>query len=329
MKIEFFMIFTVFLGHLLFVLYVMKSILLIIAAILLVAFLYKICSRKKVEDDSNNETSFSISDNKYEELTCSRSSNSITWNEAQNDHRYLYCTCEVKGGLYLNEQEKNISKMLSVGDNLLLEKEPTNKFDMYAIKVLTESGGHIGYLPKEYADKLYLSIAKVKLCVVSKKTNHEVPFIFCQIYFDKTDELPFSCINVSTEIKSNQTYAVAQFPELKTADKLKRTNPQLAIELLKPIMELEKGIEAKRMCCIAYRELKAYDEELLILKNILLSIDNLQSSDVSDLEYRNIKASKPSWEKRTAYVERILRNRKKNKGGQRNKYLPNCDSSSE
>ncbi len=44
-------------------------------------------------------------------------------------------------------------KDLIDGEKVLLVKEPSNPYDKYAIKVLSQDGYHIGYLAKEYAKK--------------------------------------------------------------------------------------------------------------------------------------------------------------------------------
>lgn len=282
----------------------MITFLLIVLAILFIVVLAKAWPKKGASGNSSHY----ISDEKYARLTCKRSSNTITWDEAQDRKQYLYCDCEVKGIIYRDEEGQAAAKALSVGDKLILEAEPTNENDPSAIKVLTEAGVHIGYLPKKTAENIGSWLAEVKLCAVYHRTTHELPYIYCKIFFSST-YAPFSTLNVSVSIQTDETFAFERYPELKTADGLKRTNPQLAIEILKPIMDIEKSLEAKRMCCIAYREMKAYDEELEVLKKILVAIDNVQPSDVSSLEYQNMKAGRPQWEKRLAYVERVIRNR--------------------
>ncbi|MBQ4601990.1 MAG: HipA N-terminal domain-containing protein [Clostridia bacterium] len=43
---------------------------------------------------------------------------------------------------------------VTVGDKLILEKEPENQFDVNAIKVLTQSGELLGYVPRYYNEAI-------------------------------------------------------------------------------------------------------------------------------------------------------------------------------
>lgn len=63
---------------------------------------------------------------------------------------------EVAGTSHREDMEK-CKKLLKVNDNLLLEKEPENLYDSYAIKVIYQVGDrryHIGYVPRYYAKEL-------------------------------------------------------------------------------------------------------------------------------------------------------------------------------
>lgn len=63
---------------------------------------------------------------------------------------------EVAGTSHRNDinEWKNL---LKINDNLILEKEPNNKYDQYAIKIIYENNHkkyHIGYVPRYYAKDL-------------------------------------------------------------------------------------------------------------------------------------------------------------------------------
>ncbi len=57
---------------------------------------------------------------------------------------------------------------LSIGDELKLVPEPTNKFDKYAIKILDIKDNHVGYLPRYYSESLtnYLKYGREYRCTV-------------------------------------------------------------------------------------------------------------------------------------------------------------------
>lgn len=63
---------------------------------------------------------------------------------------------EVAGTSHRDDIEK-WKNLLKVNDNLLLEKEPENQYDSYAIKIIYENNHkqyHIGYVPRYYAKDL-------------------------------------------------------------------------------------------------------------------------------------------------------------------------------
>ena len=60
----------------------------------------------------------------------------------------LLC-CEIAGTYYRSEQERSCAAELQVGNQLLLEREPTNEYDKYAVKVIDKATGLcVGYIPK-------------------------------------------------------------------------------------------------------------------------------------------------------------------------------------
>lgn len=54
--------------------------------------------------------------------------------------------CRIAGTSYYNV--KDIEHNLKQGDSLPLMREPNNSFDPLAIKIMDESGHHLGYVPR-------------------------------------------------------------------------------------------------------------------------------------------------------------------------------------
>ena len=63
------------------------------------------------------------------------------------DDIFLY-NIKVAGTTYINNKD-TIIRELNINDSLTLVREPDNKYDEYAIKVLTGRGEKIGYIPRE------------------------------------------------------------------------------------------------------------------------------------------------------------------------------------
>lgn len=63
---------------------------------------------------------------------------------------------EVAGTSHSNDI-KNYKDIFEVNDNLFLEREPDNKYDEYAIRVICKKNGtlyHLGYVPRYYSKEL-------------------------------------------------------------------------------------------------------------------------------------------------------------------------------
>lgn len=68
--------------------------------------------------------------------------------EAWNKIRNILSDFTVAGTYYRTLEDINRAENLQIGEELILEKEPTNEFDVNAIKVVTNDSYHIGYIPK-------------------------------------------------------------------------------------------------------------------------------------------------------------------------------------
>lgn len=89
-----------------------------------------------------------------------------------------------KGLYYRTEKEKAYARILKVGDYLYLEKEPDNPRSKYAIKILSDSGIHIGYIEEFYAQYCSDHFNEIKACRITKITNGgDIPYIYAEAYF--------------------------------------------------------------------------------------------------------------------------------------------------
>ena len=72
----------------------------------------------------------------------------------------------------------NCDQLMSValGDLLILEAEPANNYDIFAIRVLTKKGEHLGYIPRYYSHAVAEKLANgvtYSCQVVEVHRNHE------------------------------------------------------------------------------------------------------------------------------------------------------------
>ena len=84
----------------------------------------------------------------------------------------------IRGMHFRGEAAKQYAEAMQSGDKLSVEREPENKFDTNAIKVVTPHGMHLGYIGKEYAAWIagWIDEGVVYECiceeVVFEKNNH-------------------------------------------------------------------------------------------------------------------------------------------------------------
>lgn len=70
----------------------------------------------------------------------------------ENSKGFLTSDFTIVGNYYREMNEKSFYTLLCVGDELLLEFDPTNKFDTHAIKVMSPNGRyHLGFIDRENA----------------------------------------------------------------------------------------------------------------------------------------------------------------------------------
>jgi len=91
----------------------------------------------------------------------------------------------IKGLYYRTEEDIIEARRLMCGSIVSLKKESDNPQDSYAVAVYTNSGNHIGYVPKEYSKGVSGLIDKELPieCVITKRTNDEVPFLYMDVSY--------------------------------------------------------------------------------------------------------------------------------------------------
>lgn len=70
-----------------------------------------------------------------------------------------YIKSDIKGIQYRDIKSQNRAKSLKVGEEVILEKEPTNIYDRYAIRIITEDGYFVGYFSKYINKDVYFNMS--------------------------------------------------------------------------------------------------------------------------------------------------------------------------
>ena len=224
----------------------------------------------------------------------------------------------VKGTMYRSSLEVQIAKNVKVGDMLLLKHESNNPKDVYAMKVLTTTAAHIGYVEKQYSNLFFKLLKSIDKCVVTKVTDDDVPFIYADVYIEKSAyyrmkyDSPskievgrevYVGSGVSFKVSTSRSRALDSCPDLAYAEKMKYDSPEKAVDIFLKCAVEEEGLYSLHQACICYRRMKDYDSELKLIKDILLVCKDEGLDD-----------SIATYESRLQTVQKLIANReKKNK----------------
>lgn len=90
----------------------------------------------------------------------------------------------LKGLNYRDEDEQAAAEDLEEGDDLILEEEPTNEYDPFAIKVLTADGYHIGYVEASKAKFISENMPRLIKCRIKQISRYDNLYIYGLAYFE-------------------------------------------------------------------------------------------------------------------------------------------------
>lgn len=351
---------------------------------------------------------------------------------------------KVKGTSYRSFDEIAAARMCDVGESMILKPEPDNEVDPNAIKVFTMEGYHIGYVEAPYASVVKSNIKQIKRCVISKRTNQEIPYINLHIDFSENEleiEQPgfikkeYQCspedmmrnlasgnlgpyqyrsellcvqdlyersrktiakaracrkgdkivlkkgdtnelypdridiylsdntyLGYADDFSRAQVYALfdnvvdafvdhpisadrperfgvrvifpaelkytecypksdgsyhyykGNYQEVKLASTIRQTDPVAALEILLPIVERERGIEASKVCIACYYQLKMWQERIDLIQKMINRIDNLTEEDLPKHELMIARLEIPKLNKQLDFsIKRLESQQKKSK----------------
>lgn len=234
------------------------------------------------------------------------------------EKEYKIVNFAVKGTIYRSSLEVQIAKNVKVGDMLLLKHESNNPKDAYAMKVLTTTAAHIGYVEKQYSFLFFRLLKSIDKCVVTKVTNDDIPFIYVDAYIEKSAyfRMKYESLDkievgknvyvgsgVSFKVSTPRSRAMENCPDLALAEKLKYDHPEKAVDIFIRCAAEEEGLYSIHQACICYRRMKDYDSELNLILEILLVCKDEGLDD-----------SIATYESRLQTVQKLIANRdKKNK----------------
>ncbi|MBD5243169.1 MAG: hypothetical protein HDS60_03675 [Barnesiella sp.] len=188
-------------------------------------------------------------------------------------------------GLYEHDRP-TIAKIRAArkGDKVILKKGECNELYPYRVDIYLEDGTYIGYADDLSCQEVYMLFEHRVESIVQSPVGEETKGnLFVYVFFP--DELP--CPDEARVRSGISFHYTGAYKEVKYAQTIRRTDPLAALDILLPIAEREKGIDAKIECIACYYTLKDWDSRIDIIHKTLAHIDSLTEEDLppNDLAY--------------------------------------------
>jgi len=160
-----------------------------------------IVDRKKA---SGNRKALEAEIKVAERLRCQEEKQHIK-NENQRNKNILSANFMV-AGCKIDNRPQLIEKHVHINDDVILQRDKSNKFSKNAVKIFTKKGHHIGFVPEFYAEEVAQALdgnSKYEaLC--TKMLGYESPIPVVQIYFYRSDS-DYGRPAISTNLQNGDT----------------------------------------------------------------------------------------------------------------------------
>jgi len=230
----------------------------------------------------------------------------------RDEKNFFSLSYRVKGSCY---RDNGAFDSISIGSLVYFELESSNTFDRFAVKVISSSGKHIGYIEQCESESIYKNVNYIKGAEISKIVEGEIaPYIWVKIYFSLDDRLPAKLYDedIREDEADSAINRIKKYnPLIIKAERFKRGRPEQALQLFLDISKTCEELYPKHECVKIYRRLKMYEEELALIDDIICELSNeLNRIDLTDLHLYEYEINK--YKERKKYVEklRITKDRK-------------------
>lgn len=221
---------------------------------------------------------------------------------------YDSCVMAVDGTYELPNNSILRAKALVQGEKLVLKKVEPSEFYPNRLDVYTQDNICVGFITDKYFSDFYNHFEAIESVYVDMPMsgNYYNNFALRLIYPKSYDKF----FEPSFDPDGGSIYK-GPYPQLAKADSIKRSDTAKAIQLALPIVDKEKGIEAKFLCCQCYRLLKDYESEERMIQKIIHTIETVDKNFVSPFMFMDLKSKLPIMQKRLNTVQTRLANRLK------------------
>lgn len=109
---------------------------------------------------------------------------------AEMEDEYDTIDFELAGLYYRSETARYDARSIKLGEEVTLSRNPSNKYDPYAVKVKSLLGRHIGFVPQDLSKevtKRFKDIEDARVCHIFKTGLFNDPYITITIFFRRKD----------------------------------------------------------------------------------------------------------------------------------------------
>lgn len=196
------------------------------------------------------------------------------------------------------------------GDKIILKKGECNEYYPYRIEIFLEDGTYIGHADNMYSGEVYnLFDYVVDSFVDSPICRDTANRIAVSVIFP----VEIKCPNEFLPTPGISFSYKGQYPEVKTAQELRKTNPLAALDILQPIVKREKGIDARIECIACYYHLKDWESRINIINETIQHINALTEEDLPSDDLNRLYSYMPTLVKQLEYSQKRLDAATKNK----------------
>ena len=163
------------------------------------------------------------------------------------------------------------------GDKIILKKGVCDELYPYRIDAYLSDGTYLGYVEDFGRKEVYTLFDNIVDVFVDYPISSETAYrLGIRVIFPNNLKCPTDCLpsnGISFHYGGN-------YPEVAKAREIRRSDPLAALDMLMPIVEQEKGIEAHLECVACYYQLKEWESRIAIIQKMLDRIDSLNEEDL-------------------------------------------------
>lgn len=189
------------------------------------------------------------------------------------------------------------------GDPIILKKGICDEYYPYRIDVFLADGTFIGHANELYSGEVYALFDDiVRVCVYAPIGKDTADRLAVSVFFPDNLKCPAEYLSPPG---ISFSYS-GPYPEVKSAQILRKTDPMAALDILLPIVKKEKNVTARIECIACYYQLKDWESRISIITDTIRHISELTIDDMPQSMLDEMHRYLPQLEKQLAFSEKRL-----------------------